>query len=114
LIYRLFILDLVNFLVDLIMPIELKHLWQFYKPILFINLVLSLAMSIQYFGYFPYVFMTVGYLCSAALVRFFEGNTKYLFFNLGLSRKHLVIYTFLANLLISFLLILIVHYGYKG
>src|SRR5690606_7893876 len=59
------------------MPIELKHLWQFYKPILFINLVLSLAMSIQYFVYFPYVFMTVVYLCSAALVRFFVDSVQF-------------------------------------
>jgi len=95
------------------MPIELKHLWQFYKPILFINLVLSIALSMGYFEYYPFVFMTVGYLCSAGIVRFFEGNTNFLFYNLGLSRKDLLVYTFLANLVISIILILIVHYGIK-
>ncbi|GGE22378.1 hypothetical protein GCM10011516_20080 [Sphingobacterium cellulitidis] len=113
LIIGLFILHLANFLVDLIMPIAFKHLWQFYKPIFFINLALSLAMSVQYLGYYPYVFMTAGYLSSAAIVRFFEGNTKYLFFNLGLTRKDLVLYTFIANLIISFVFILIFYYGFS-
>ena len=91
------------------MVISLKHLWQFYKPILFINLVLSMAFCMGYVAYYPYVFMTAGYLCAAGLVRLFERNTKFLFYNLGLSRKDLLVYTFLANLLISLLLLGLFH-----
>lgn len=108
-----FILVLTNFLVDLFMPIAFKHLWQFYKPIFFINLVLSIALGVKYIEAYPIVFMTVGYLCSAGIVRFFEGNTKYLFFNLGLSRKDLLLYTFLTNFLISLVFILAFYYGFN-
>lgn len=96
------------------MPIAIKHLWQFYKPVFFINLVLSIALSVVYIEYYPYVFMTVGYGCAAAIVRFFEGNTKYLFFNLGLRRRDLVLYTFATNFLIGMIFLLAFHYGFKG
>jgi len=94
------------------MPMLIKHLWQFYKPIFFINIVLSVALSFGSLATYPIVFMTFGYLCSAALVRFFEGNTKFLFYNLGYSRKFLLSYTFLANLIFSIILLILLSDGF--
>ncbi len=83
--------------------------WHFYKTILFINIFLSVALMLMLGNLTTYaaLFATFGYLLSMGLLRYFESNTMYLYYNLGYSRLRLQLVGFLFNLAIA-----IIFYGF--
>ncbi len=82
--------------------------WHFYKTILFVNIFLSVALVLMLGNVTAYavLFATLGYLLSMGVLRFFESNTMYLYYNLGYSRLRLQLAGFLFNLAIA-----IIFYG---
>ena len=77
--------------------------WHYYKTIFFINIFLSAALVLMLGSVKAYagLFATLGYLLSMGLLRFFESNTVYLYFNLGYSRLRLQVVSFFLNLAVA-------------
>ncbi len=85
-----------------------KFTWNYYRPVLFTNLLISIA----FFTYFvieldqskfvyPILFGSIGFLFSFFLVRFLEKNTSYMYYNLGLSHRKLYLSSFIFNSVIA-------------
>ncbi|MFD2597406.1 hypothetical protein ACFSQ3_00465 [Sphingobacterium corticis] len=77
--------------------------WHFYKTILLINVFLSLGLVLLLasLSAYPFVFGSIGYLLTAGLVRIFEQNSMYFYYNLGFSRVRLHLGAFGINMLFS-------------
>lgn len=86
--------------------------WNYYKTILIVNVSLSVALSAAFglgdFSMLPYLFATIGFVLSCFLVKFFENNTMYLYYNLGFSRIKLLFGSLLFNSLITLFLLAII------
>ncbi|WP_344672807.1 hypothetical protein [Sphingobacterium kyonggiense] len=97
------------------MPFINKHIWRYYLPILYINIVLTLLFGLMgdfgYLAFTPFLFATVGFFGALGLVLLFERNSIYMYYNLGLSRRQLILSSLLINFLIAVLLYLFVYYG---
>ena len=95
----------------------MKIYWFYYKSLILLNLSISLFLAfIQFnfepleikldFGYgalgrFVFVFMTIGFAISAFVDSFVYKNRKYIYYNLGISRRRIVLLAFIFNLIIS-------------
>lgn len=79
----------------------MKVYWFYYKPLLWINLCVSLVFCLTDIHDIPWVFVTFGFAFSAFFASFFYRKTSYLFYNLGYSRFRLLIGAFLINALCS-------------
>lgn len=79
----------------------MKVYWFYYKPILWINLSVSLVFSLTDITFFPLVFATVGYGLSVLFAALFAKNTSFLYYNLGYSKFRLIRGAFLVNIIFS-------------
>lgn len=82
----------------------MKVYWFYYKPILWINLSASLVFSLADISVLPIVFVTLGFALSVFFASLFYRNTVYLYYNLGYSKRRLILGAFVANAVLSILL----------
>lgn len=106
----------------------MKVYWFYYKQIFLANLGISFVLSviplkmelgsmmavtpvftvestIEGIRKLPFVFAAVGFLIAVGMDTFFNKHTNYLYYNLGFSKRKVVLVAFLINSIISLLLL---------
>lgn len=92
---------------------KLNNLFEFYKSTLPINLAFSISGAL-FSGFIGFVaiFLSIGYITSLAIKEVRNVEHYIFYFNNGLPKKELWIYTYLFNL-ITILLLFILKYLFK-
>ncbi|HMR19243.1 MAG TPA: hypothetical protein PKA53_08080 [Sphingobacterium sp.] len=79
----------------------MKVYWFYYKPILWINLSISLVLSLIDIAFFPIIFATIGFGLSTFFASFFSKDSSFLFYNLGYSKFRLIGGSFFINIIFA-------------
>ena len=103
----------------------MKIYWFYYKSLIILNLSISfflafiqfnfnpleiqLDFGFQTLGRFVFIFMTIGFVLSALVDSMVYKNRKYIYYNLGISRRRLVLVAIIFNLIISGILWIILQ-----
>lgn len=105
----------------------MKVYWFYYKQIFLANLGISFVLSviplkmeladmmavtpvftvdstIEGIKKLPFVFATVGFLIAVGMDTFFNKHTNYLYYNLGFSKRKVLVIAFLINIIVAVLL----------
>ncbi len=76
----------------------MKVYWYYYKQVLPVNLAITTALSLAFMDLFYLVFISFGFTLSVFLHSYFNKNAKYIYCNLGISKRQVVLGAFLINL----------------
>jgi len=95
------------------MPIMNKYIWRFFRPILIFNLLASLFYIKLGPGFFLAAFSLLTFIPVCAFVLFFDKSGNLVYYNLGYSRRRLLMLSFLWNFLTGLLIALILYYVRK-
>lgn len=77
--------------------------WFAYRQLLPVNIPISAVLSIANPTYYPFVFATFGYFCTAFLYQYFYRNSWILYLNIGYSKSSMLLGTFFINLFFGLL-----------